>query len=93
MEEDLGHHSRGLGPDAEPPWILEDPQTLANGFVRTVEDAAGSISLPVPPVLFDEEAGDIERAPEFAEHTHEVLQEFGFSAEDLARYVRAGVIA
>ncbi len=85
---------RGVwAPLQSPREILDDPQTLANGFVRTVEDAAGSISLPVPPVLFDEEAGDIKRAPEFAEHTHEVLQEFGFSAEDVAGYVEAGVIA
>jgi len=85
---------RGVwAPLQSPREILDDPQTLANGFVRTAEDPAGSISLPVPPVLFDEEAGDIKRAPEFAEHTHEVLQEFGFSAEDLARYTSAGVIA
>jgi crotonobetainyl-CoA:carnitine CoA-transferase CaiB-like acyl-CoA transferase len=73
--------------------IHEDPQTVANGFVRDVEYPTGPISLPVPPVLFDEEAGDIERAPDYCEHTDEVLAEAGYSAEEIGRFRSAGVIA
>ena len=73
--------------------IHDDPQTIANGFVRTVEYPTGPIALPVPPVLFDEEGGDIERAPDFGEHTDEVLAEIGYSADDIQRYRSAGVIA
>ena len=76
-----------------PAEIHDDPQTIANGFVRTVQDPAGSIALPVPPVLFDEEAGDIKRSPEFHEHTDEVLKESGFSDDDLARLRSSGAIA
>jgi crotonobetainyl-CoA:carnitine CoA-transferase CaiB-like acyl-CoA transferase len=76
-----------------PQEILDDPQTVANGFVRSVEDAKGATALPVPPVLFDEEAGDIKRAPDYCEHTDEVLKEAGFSAEEISRYRGAGVIA
>ena len=73
--------------------ILDDPQTMANGFVRTVQDAKGSTTLPIPPILFDKEGGDIKRAPDYCEHTDEVLKEAGFSADDILRYRNAGVIA
>jgi len=80
-------------PVQTPREILDDPQTVANGFVRTVQDVSGSTALPVPPILFDEDAGDIKRAPDFREHTDEVLQEAGFSAGDIAQYRSAGIIA
>ena len=75
-----------------PAEMHEDPQTSANGFIREVHDAAGSISLPVPPVLFDEEAGDVARAPEWGEHTDAVLTEAGYSAGEIARYRETGAI-
>jgi crotonobetainyl-CoA:carnitine CoA-transferase CaiB-like acyl-CoA transferase len=53
----------------------------------------GSISLPVPPVLFDEEAGDVQPAPDYCQHTDEVLKEAGLSMDDIARYRSAGVVA
>ena len=68
-------------------------QVLANGFIRTVQYPPGPIHLPVPPVLFDEEAGDIDRAPDFCEHTDEVLSEAGYTPEDLGRLRADGVIA
>jgi crotonobetainyl-CoA:carnitine CoA-transferase CaiB-like acyl-CoA transferase len=44
-------------------------------------------------VLFDEEAGDIRRAPDFCEHTDEVLSEIDYTPEDLARLRADGAIA
>ncbi len=73
--------------------IHDDPQTIANGFIRQVTYPTGTIALPVPPVLFDEEGGDIEAAPDYCQHTDEVLEEAGYTAEDIARYRKAGVIA
>jgi len=86
--------ARGVwAPVQSPAEIHDDPQTLANGFVREVEYPTGPISLPVPPVLFDEEAGDIGRAPDYCEHTDEVLAEAGYTTEEIGRFRRAGVIA
>jgi crotonobetainyl-CoA:carnitine CoA-transferase CaiB-like acyl-CoA transferase len=86
--------ARGVwAPVQSPQEILDDPQTVANGFVGTVEDAQGTATLPASPVLFNEEAGEIKRAPDFCEHTTEVLEEANFSPDEIARYRQAGVIA
>ncbi|HEX8057319.1 MAG TPA: CoA transferase [Novosphingobium sp.] len=81
-------------PIQSPEEIYDDPQTLANGFVRHVEyPNGGSLKVPVPPILFDEEAGDPPRAPEFAEHTDEILTELGCDAAAIRRYREAGTVA
>lgn len=76
-----------------PEEVYSDPQTLANGFLRHVDYPDGGLKVPCPPILFDEEAGDPPRAPDFAEHTNQVLGELGCSAEDIARYRAAGIVA
>jgi crotonobetainyl-CoA:carnitine CoA-transferase CaiB-like acyl-CoA transferase len=72
--------------------LHDDPQTLANGFIRPVDYPDGPVALPVPPVLFDEEAGDPPRAPDYGEHTDEVLGEMGYRADEIVRLRTAGVI-
>ena len=39
-----------------------------------------------------EEGGDIERAPDYGEHTDEVLTEIGYTADDIARYRSSGAV-
>ncbi|MGO8863773.1 MAG: CaiB/BaiF CoA transferase family protein [Acidimicrobiales bacterium] len=75
-----------------PEEIYDDPQAIANGFLRTVEYPGGGLKLPVPPVLFDEEAGDPPAAPDFAQDTDAVLNEIGCSAEEIGRLRAAGVV-
>jgi crotonobetainyl-CoA:carnitine CoA-transferase CaiB-like acyl-CoA transferase len=85
--------ARGAWAPVQTPEELHvDPQTLANGFLRRVDAPSGYV-LPVPPVLFDEEGGDPPRAPDFAEHTDEILAALGVDDAERERLREAGVVA
>jgi crotonobetainyl-CoA:carnitine CoA-transferase CaiB-like acyl-CoA transferase len=91
---DILAKARGAwAPVQSPEEILEDPQAIANGFVREVAYPGGALKVPAPPVLFDEEAGDPPRAPDFAEHTDTILAELGCDAAEIARYRQSGAVA
>lgn len=79
-------------PVQTPDEIYDDPQAIANGFMRRVEYSGGGLSVPVPPILFNEEAGDPPRAPDFAEHTDQILVELGCDPADIEHYRRIGVV-
>lgn len=73
--------------------ILEDVQTVANGFVRKARYPDGTdVSLVVPGVMFDEDAGDVMPAPSWGQHTDELLGELGMSAEEIDEHRKKGVI-
>lgn len=80
-------------PIQTPEEVHEDPQTIANGFMRHVDYPDGGLTMPVPPIQFDEEAGDPPRAPDFAEHTDQILAELGCDAQQIQRYRETGTIA
>jgi crotonobetainyl-CoA:carnitine CoA-transferase CaiB-like acyl-CoA transferase len=80
-------------PVQTPEDVYTDEQTLANGFLRHVDYPDGGLKLPVPPILFDEEAGDPPPAPDFGADTVEVLQSIGVDDAELARLRTTGVIA
>jgi crotonobetainyl-CoA:carnitine CoA-transferase CaiB-like acyl-CoA transferase len=73
--------------------LYDDPQTEPNGFIRPVEDADDGLRLVAPPVLFDQDSGVPGRAPDFGEHTAEVLKELGVTDADAERYRKDGVVA
>ncbi|MDP2014481.1 MAG: CoA transferase [Actinomycetota bacterium] len=75
-------------------WELsQDASLRANGLVAQVTDADGvARELIQSPVLFDELPPVIDRAPQFAEHTDEILAEIGISDERLIELKIAGIV-
>jgi crotonobetainyl-CoA:carnitine CoA-transferase CaiB-like acyl-CoA transferase len=70
-----------------------DPQARDNGYIRTVVDHTGiERELVSNPVQFDETPPDITRAPQFAEHTDEILRELGIDDEELIELKIAGAV-
>jgi len=80
-------------PVQTPEELIADPQTAANGFLGEVAYPDGPLKVPAPPILFDEDAGEAPRAPDFAEHTDAILSELGCTEAQVAEYRQAGVVA
>jgi crotonobetainyl-CoA:carnitine CoA-transferase CaiB-like acyl-CoA transferase len=73
--------------------ILEDPQVLANGYIREVEAASGAkFRMVASPLQFDEEPPDLVRAPDHGEHTEELLQELGYDMDAIIDLKIAGAV-
>jgi crotonobetainyl-CoA:carnitine CoA-transferase CaiB-like acyl-CoA transferase len=72
--------------------VRDDPQAVANGMITEVGYPDGPLSLVSPPVMFDQEAARATAAPDFGEHTDQVLTEAGFDAGAIADLRGRGVI-
>jgi crotonobetainyl-CoA:carnitine CoA-transferase CaiB-like acyl-CoA transferase len=71
--------------------VAQDESLRANGGIAAVVDAEGvPRELVASPVQFDEAAPQLTRAPQFAEHTDEVLRELGLSEDDVIALKIAG---
>jgi crotonobetainyl-CoA:carnitine CoA-transferase CaiB-like acyl-CoA transferase len=58
--------------------VGQDEQLRANGLIGEVVDIDGNVrELVANPVQFDEAPAELSRAPQFAEHTDELLHELG----------------
>ncbi|QEN17038.1 CaiB/BaiF CoA transferase family protein [Mycolicibacterium sp. ELW1] len=76
------------------PWeVGQDPAMRANGLIAEVIDAEGAPrELVANPVQFDQKPVKLTRAPQFAEHTDEILRGLGKSDDDLISLKVSGAI-
>jgi crotonobetainyl-CoA:carnitine CoA-transferase CaiB-like acyl-CoA transferase len=73
--------------------VGNDAQLRANGYVRPVMDAEGNQrELVANPVQFDNQPPDIRRAPQFAEHTDEILGQLGLDIDRILELKLAGAV-
>jgi len=73
--------------------ILDDPQMEANGYIRTLADSEGiERQLIANPVQFDQEPPTTTRAPQFAEHTDDLLRKLGHSDDEILQLKIDGVV-
>ncbi len=74
--------------------IQNDPQALANGYMVDFEDPhLGNLRIPGYPVHFSaNRAGTRSLAPSLGQHTTEILQELGYSPQEIELLQRDGVI-
>ncbi|MBJ7336355.1 CoA transferase [Mycolicibacterium sp.] len=88
--------SRGTGQWApvQDAWELaHDDAMTANGRIANIVDAEGNRQqLVASPVKFDDDPAELGRAPQFAEHTDDVLRELGVDDDRLIELKIAGAI-
>jgi crotonobetainyl-CoA:carnitine CoA-transferase CaiB-like acyl-CoA transferase len=73
--------------------IVADPQMDANGYILPVTDLEGNQRrLVASPVQFDERPPELTRAPQFAEHTDDILRELGRSEDEIIQLKIAGAV-
>jgi crotonobetainyl-CoA:carnitine CoA-transferase CaiB-like acyl-CoA transferase len=79
---------------AQDPWeVGQDPALRANGLIAEVLDSEGTArELVANPVQFDEEPVQITRAPQFAEHTDDILRALGKSDDELIDLKISGAV-
>lgn len=82
-------------PIVRPDQLLEDPQLLqGGGLVETVLPSGKSTRLPKLPLrMGDYDFGLRREPPAVGEHTVEVLQEAGFSGDEIETLIQKGVVA
>ena len=86
--------SSGQWAPVQDPWhVGNDEALIANGRIVDIVDADGHPrKLVANPVKFDNDALALTRAPQFAEHTDEVLRELGIDDDRLIELKIAGAV-
>jgi crotonobetainyl-CoA:carnitine CoA-transferase CaiB-like acyl-CoA transferase len=73
--------------------VANDESLIANGRIAEIVDAEGNTQrLVASPVKFDNDSVQLTRAPQFAEHTDDVVRELGVDDERLIELKIAGAI-
>ncbi|MCW2527059.1 MAG: putative Formyl-CoA transferase [Pseudonocardiales bacterium] len=77
---------------ATPQDVLVDPAAVENGYLMEHPEYVG-MKLPSAPLQFDNVFPTIRRsAPRLGQHTEEILAEVGYSPEETAEFLAAGVV-
>jgi crotonobetainyl-CoA:carnitine CoA-transferase CaiB-like acyl-CoA transferase len=71
--------------------IVDDPQALANGFLRPLGET-GMLTVDSPFSLSGADKVPVAMAPEFGEHGAEILREAGYSKREIAEMRKTGVV-
>ena len=70
-----------------------DRQLRENGYIATITDADGrERELVANPVQFNEEPATLTRAPQFAEHTDDILRELGRTESEIIDLKISGAV-
>jgi crotonobetainyl-CoA:carnitine CoA-transferase CaiB-like acyl-CoA transferase len=73
--------------------VGQDPALRSNGLIAQIVDVDGiARELVASPVQFDETPAELSRAPQFAEHTDEVLLALGLSEAELIQLKIDGAV-
>jgi crotonobetainyl-CoA:carnitine CoA-transferase CaiB-like acyl-CoA transferase len=74
--------------------VVSDPQLVANDIVVPLEGAGGNLKTTVssPILVHDVTKRAATRAPEIGEHSEQILQELGFSPNDIASLHASGTV-
>jgi crotonobetainyl-CoA:carnitine CoA-transferase CaiB-like acyl-CoA transferase len=77
------------------PEVVADPQARANEFFTAFQHPVhGPVEVVANPVKLDRKPHRVRMpAPEFSQHTEEVLLEMGYSWEEIERFKQLGIIA
>jgi crotonobetainyl-CoA:carnitine CoA-transferase CaiB-like acyl-CoA transferase len=75
--------------------VINDPHARANGYYVTLDHPNyGPMEVVAPPVKFSRTPASVRTAaPEFGQHTEEVLQELGYAWEDIQKMADEKTIA
>jgi crotonobetainyl-CoA:carnitine CoA-transferase CaiB-like acyl-CoA transferase len=92
--KDLLSKGTGQWAPVQDAWeMANDPDLIANGRIADIVDAEGNRQrLVANPVKFDDDPAALSRAPQFAEHTDDVLRDLGLDDERLIELKIAGAI-
>lgn len=77
------------------PEVISDPQARANDFFAAYDHPTyGRIEIVANPIKLSKTPATVRMpAPEFGQHTEEVLLEYGYTWEDIEQFKEQGVIA
>ncbi|MDO9023469.1 CaiB/BaiF CoA-transferase family protein [Zwartia sp.] len=92
--EALNNAGVPAGPVYNVPQMFEDKHVKQANISKMVKDKAGKDKgfITQPAVLSRTPADVVTTAPQWGEHTQEVLSEVGYSAEEIAKFQEQGVV-